>query len=646
MRGRRVRAALTITTALALLAALPTPAGRAGPPQATEATVERAAAPAAKAAKAAKVRDPERSSQALTLATWSPETTIGLIKDQAKQKLRVIDLEIVGTSPLRFSAAKVHNTGTYARKWWFYVNQSAAKVGKLIKKHNGRLLDLERYTVGGKERYVIVLVRNTGKAAKKWWWQRNRSVGWLKDYAKEKKARIVDLDSRLAGNKILHDAVLIRNTGVDASKWWFYGSISSKKLEKRLATNKARLVDLERVSTGRWSAVMERNAGQTWWWWYNRTAPQVEQLVDQLGARPYHVEPYRVGPLRRYAVIMIDDVNAENGRLRDIFLKRYLGAHFGFYLKPVGGSPVLGLQQRSVFEPASTIKVLHHLHQLRRVASGDDGLSDDDFAWYHYPNSSGGDGAGVCPNGFDELFDGNRAVDPISFGLQQMMQISDNRTTRGFQLRYGNAALNATADLAGMTNTRVRQVLGCGFRDGLRNDLTLVDAGRLYEGVVDGSLLSDAFSARPAFWRLMNGGPIPSDGRLADIVREEGADLGVSATRVARFIERFQTWSKGGSYDVCWPGGSACDPPYQYIRTGAGRASLPRLVGGAIVQKEYVYGNFVEEKNIDCRFRDAGESAAVYGTLCPTWNQANATLNTAGAELFRAEIRKALATWK
>ncbi len=104
--------------------------------------------------------------------------------------------------------------------------------------------------------------------------------------------------------------------------------------------------------------------------------------------------------------------------------------------------------------------------------------------------------------------------------LTRMMMNSDNRTTRTFQVRYGYPTLNAFVDGLGMANTELRQILGCGFQNGLRNDFTLVDAGKLYESVVNGTQLSG--TSRTNFWNMMVGGGVTSSSAIGQIVVAEG----------------------------------------------------------------------------------------------------------------------------
>jgi beta-lactamase family protein len=209
-----------------------------------------------------------------------------------------------------------------------------------------------------------------------------------------------------------------------------------------------------------------------------------------------------------------------------------------------------------------------------------------------------------------------------------MMSISDNRTTRGFVRRYGLAAIQNTATIAGMANTTIGQArMGCGWRGG-RNSTTLQDLGRLYENIENGSVLNDTNNARTEFYQPMNSS---LGGRVQTIVNQEAAAQGKSGI-ANQFFNNMANRVKGGSYDIpCGEIVSPCSTTFLYFRGFAGTVSIPAKNGvGAIVPRVYVYGRFV-----DSLVLNNGASTATYDNLS----------NTIDAEILRTIIRSALTTW-
>jgi hypothetical protein len=222
--------------------------------------------------------------------------------------------------------------------------------------------------------------------------------------------------------------------------------------------------------------------------------------------------------------------------------------------------------------------------------------------------------------------------------IAQMLQYSDNRTTDALTRRYGFSSLNGLAWLAGMSKTHLYHRIGCpdvsSPQPFHRNELTLRDAGRIYEQAEDGTLLDSIRRANLNGYLL--GGPIATDGALAEMIEDEATAL--TAAERASFIAQVSTRSKGGGYSYC-PATGSCDPGVHVDGTVGGVIWIPFKNGsGTVVSTPYVYGRFY---NVDVPCTGAAISA---GT-CSALNNENAGNSTIAVEMFRQIIRQAIATW-
>jgi hypothetical protein len=278
-------------------------------------------------------------------------------------------------------------------------------------------------------------------------------------------------------------------------------------------------------------SIMQRR-GSEYWWWYEASAASVAKLASQNGARIVDLESYIKNGSKRFAFLLLNDLNAESTRLREIMRTGLSGGSYGVYVKKVGSSAPVGLQQNTIFEPASSMKVVHHLYTMQRIMNGADSLSASFNYWVKPFDTTNKD---VYPDPAWESVLGQpwRVTTTVQDGLTRMMQNSDNRTTRGFQLRWGHPTLNAFADSLGMTNTELRQIIGCGFNNGLRNDLTLVDAGKLYESVVNGSSLTG--SSRTTFWNILLGGRFVDDLTIPCQVKGASESTAAAEARCSKY---------------------------------------------------------------------------------------------------------------
>lgn len=643
--------ALAASTALAVLLALLTTLPGPGAAVTTTAAPGPGTAPAGRPAP---VQDPDRVST--TPAGWGWHTSVAPATMTAfiDTGQRITDLEVTQVSPLRFSAAYVANSGTYQRTWWWYYGQTASQVSQRLAANGARLTDLEAYATASGTRYAVVMVRNSGDSAKAWGWFPSATLAQIGDYAADNDMRVVDSERVTTGGQARYAAVLIRNTGVDAVSWWHYYGISATAVSQRLRDNKARLVSLERRTDGTLDVIMTKGGfSGSWWYATGRTAAQVTAFVNQVGGRIVQVDSRVVGATRYFDVIVLDNATAENRRIRNLVAAGMSGS-WGFYVKRVGsGSPVAALNQDTVFEPASMIKTILAVHALRDVQGGGSTLASpvtwrqhpDHDARYptdeHYVEVPGVSGdAYVCAYDGAGNAVGTPVTDPLgSVILFQMLRYSDNRAADAITDRYGFAALNATIAAAGMSASRLNHRDGCGSTwpdpPGYHNHLTLTDAGRLYEGVQDGTLLSAA--NRSALYGYLAGGVIPTTGPLAAMIKAEANAAGLTASERSDFLSRVVDESQSGKYSLC-PDEGSCSGVSVQVRSTGGIVFLPFKGRGGVTSTPYVYGRFINTP-VGC------SHGAVAAGSCTAYNDAAAGLATISVEMFRAAVRSALATW-
>lgn len=531
---------------------------------------------------------------------WLSNATVADITTKVNEGYRIFDLEVNSSS--RFSAVLVKNTGVHAKGWWWLVGQTDTQVADFISANGARVIDREVYYVNGQKRNAVVMVPNGGKT---WWYYSDMSFADIATRLQQNApARLLDIDSYVVNGQERYSVVMIRNSGVDAKSWWYYAGVSTAQISQALITNQARITDLERLSNGSYAVIMEKSQGESWWWYVGQTESSVNALVNQNGARIIDIERYTDPVLGvRYNVVMLNNLNVQSRRMANFLASKQTGGSYGHYVKQVNGNTLAALQETFVFEPASTIKALHHVHAMRQVALGQIALTTD-VNWFtqSFGQPQLKDG---CP------LDGGLAVADLQVGLRAMMEQSDNRWTQAMRVRFGEANLNATAQSLGMTKTLLRHRLGCaGGSDGAiaePNRLTLVDIGKLYEAVANGFLLTSA--NRNNFYRLMADG---LDDDLNTIIDQEAAALGKSASVVASFKSQVRTAAKAGGYGL---NGKT------YTSIG-GWIKLPFKSGGTITPREYVFGVF---------FHNA---TSVTGNV---WMHR--------AELLREQIRAALRTF-
>jgi Beta-lactamase enzyme family len=164
----------------------------------------------------------------------------------------------------------------------------------------------------------------------------------------------------------------------------------------------------------------------------------------------------------------------------------------------------------------------------------------------------------------------------ISAAIKQMMQNSDDARTDMFINRYGQPALTAFANGLGMANTQFNGYINC---PGAPNHLTLDDAGHLYEGLAEGTILAPTYVQ--TLFSLMAGKDYDFSGTwhsLQEIITQE-APTDLTAEQIQAFSDGIQLCYKAGGYGL--PGQASPDGSITYADSGwmAGWKCLSATVG-------------------------------------------------------------------
>jgi len=197
---------------------------------------------------------------------------------------------------------------------------------------------------------------------------------------------------------------------------------------------------------------------------------------------------------------------------------RVIGGTYGFQVLRIGGGVVGSLNPDLAFYPASSLKVLQHLHAIRWVAAQPDPAAALTTPILIYEDACTGQGTSW--------------TEPLAGVLEAMMVDSDNQRANAIQDYFGRAAINATAvDVVGTSGTVLAHRFGCG---GPENDpanrSTARDLSRIYERVALGEVL-DA-EAGGVFAGLMLG---PAWSSLESAVAAGGEVLGLEPATVEAF---------------------------------------------------------------------------------------------------------------
>lgn len=516
---------------------------------------------------------------------WSGYTIAELGQIADDENMRIIDIEPFDPDNGLFSAAYVRNTGVYASNWWWFVNVPADQIGPLIDEYTGRLIDIERYQVDGQTRYALVMVPNTGQQAKTWYWFSGITAADIDVYIGRYDARLVDIESwDVPGAGRRFAVIMIENSGDDEAGWGWYHNVDLATMVDWMNENDMRILEFEvdDPTAPTFDAVLISRTHvtpKTWWWWYNVPADQINDLWAQHASRIVDLDSYLVGDERRYNLVMLSNANDLTVEMGGI-LGWGSDGDTGAFLKEVSGATLADLHGEFQFEPASTIKAVHHLHTLRAVQADDIELSDPITYSENY--------SGSCPIGGAPF-----TTVSIQECLRRMMVNSDNAATNGIANLFGFGALNNTAqDIAGMDDSSINHTIGCGAQAVVNpNQLTLRDITGMYE-LIESTQVLDA-EHRDIYYSLMQNQDTPAPwwftNDLEDTVLEEAAAMGTPWIADSYWANVRTAWKPGG-YTLGIDGNV-----FEYVSVG-GVVSLPLCDGWPELRyRHYAFGVFVHE---------------------------------------------------
>ncbi len=533
--------------------------------------------------------------------------------------------------PDQYDTVFVQNAGAYAVAGSdVYYELTESNLSFALAFNGTRVIDLEAYDSGVGVRFNAIVVPNSGStAAAGWQWSYgltwSQVLSWL---AARPTLRAIDIDYYEVLGVGRYSVVAVPNSGSNfQSATWYATGLNRFEVQDALVANDARLIDIEIVHPGnastytQYACIMIPRGSVRSDWFPDVSSGQIPGLLEQVGSRIVCLERFQQGIATRYSVVATDNASAQTKRMRDYILgddrgfesySNAVSGTMGFMLKEVGGPVITTINPGFVWEPASTVKLLHAIYALWQCSIWFDAL--DANVEYRNLNNVSQILSGCTSCAFDWF------CGPVNIRLDEtiryLLEPSSNTALIALEKRYGVASINAFADGRGFGSIGVyRQNCACAE---VLNTATCTDMCEMMEQAADGSIFATPW--REVLFTLMN--DLDEQGyelypTLSNVIDQEAASTSLTAPEIAAFRDAMRFANKGGSYD--------CG---EFWRTEGGWARVPRkefILGTWLTTaREYVFAIFID------RTGNGNGSNIVY---------------SAKEEILREQIREALATW-
>lgn len=454
-----------------------------------------------------------------------------------------------------YRVAYVQNVGSHYQQVRYEGEISGSTINT-IRSGGWRIEDIE--VVGSK--YSCIFVKNDVKPKSTLWfagWTVSSIGSWLTD---NPSWRLLEIDRYVLSGVERYSGIFILNTGYGyVSGWGWYPDAYSSTISGWAQTNKMRIIDVDRGSTGRYAAVLvARKPGERYYWYVGTSMDRLLELLGGLGLRAVTINARNVSGTLTYCTTAVNNTDAQSARVADLCQPTHNGVQ-GFYIRQLGSTtPIVNLNGTRAMHPSSTIKALIHY-------------------------------TGAYDTAASQLNTRTISGTPMVTWHQLMMYNSDNDAANLLMDTYTIDRLEDLAhNVLGMSaTTQMRNRFGTGgpYGNDEITETTLSDLALLHTGIRNGSLGSTKTT-----WLRNNMNNETRSFPWSTVVSQTRTSLGISSTNYNSWASYVTSLNKAGNNDD--PNGVT---GYWSV---AGSLTLPFRSSSLVVKRTYLFGHYVNRSTV------------------------------------------------
>ncbi|HEX5051216.1 MAG TPA: serine hydrolase [Planctomycetota bacterium] len=207
--------------------------------------------------------------------------------------MRLVLLPLLAASAALLPAQDDRDRSTPVGTYW-NTGQSTTDLTNLVNS-GWRITDIEIESTSPWS-FTVAAVPNNGAYAKAWWYTIGATAAQLSSTLASNNARLIDIEPYDDAGTTRFVALMISNTGADAKSWWWYYNQTSTQVNSNVAANNGRLTNLERYTSGgvdRFATVMIANTGadfRSWGYLFGASQATISLNINLNGNRIYDIE--------------------------------------------------------------------------------------------------------------------------------------------------------------------------------------------------------------------------------------------------------------------------------------------------------------------------------------------------------------------
>ena len=157
---------------------------------------------------------------------WFHEKTPAQVTTLLGTTNRLVSIQVAQASPLLLTGTMVPNTGNYQKTWWWFSALTPEQLQLYTQTLRARPVSMDAYASNGTTVFAVVMISNAGTEYQGWRWYNGGSLTDLTTMVQQFNGRLIDLRRTGTGSSTQYTALMVSNTGPDATQSWWYPGLT------------------------------------------------------------------------------------------------------------------------------------------------------------------------------------------------------------------------------------------------------------------------------------------------------------------------------------------------------------------------------------------------------------------------------------